>query len=152
MNFQLTWMLKIHSRSSDGRHAEVFILSGHLVPILNKLNVSGKERFPRIVRVEAGAASETPPEEHDPDGEMELCHALGNSGTVSDDDRAEEGTVIGLTGSDDVGKGVARKFLGESTFRGTITKARTIHRFALLLINVCKIAILISSFSMDVFK
>mmetsp|Transcript_20487 Transcript_20487/g.41163 ORF Transcript_20487/g.41163 Transcript_20487/m.41163 type:complete len:1688 (+) Transcript_20487:177-5240(+) len=113
---------ELYQFSCVGRHAEVFILSGDLVPILNKLNVSEKERFPRIVRVEAGAASETPLEDHDSDGEMELCHTRGNSGTVSDDDRAGEGTIVGLTGSDDVGKGVARKFLGESVFRGTITK------------------------------
>lgn len=96
------------------------------MPILNKMLAAGgisggigvnrDINMPNIVRVETS----TPTEDVVPAGNLEIINEPNNTDPESGDKEKE--VRVSVSGSEDVGKGVARKFLGDSLFRGFITK------------------------------
>ena len=119
-----------YQRYCYGRHAESLVFGGSVVPLLTKLLVAANPSgggllpdasdtdshlvMPSIVRVEPSGQAQQP--------QGETANDDAEGGEAADSPAADTSNGSNNDGAPSVGKNVAHEILGNSIFRGVITK------------------------------
>ena len=116
-----------YQRYSWGRHAESFVFSGSVIPVLNKILVSSARHgselvMPAIVRVEPKSSQESEANEDQPGVEQDTTTTNSSEADGTDD------TDSTTDKEPAVGQKVAIEMLGSIIFRGVITEVRNLNK------------------------